>query len=120
MPKPGPRTTYKYSEEFKATAVKLSLLRGVAISDVAESLHIHPFMLSRWRKEAREGQIMTKGIKVDKEVAAELKALRQIKKDYERLKLEHDLLKKAIAFTSKRKATSSRLSTTKARVSRSK
>ena len=26
MPKPGPRTTYKYSDEFKATAVRLSQL----------------------------------------------------------------------------------------------
>ena len=53
MPKPGPRTTYKYTDHFKATAVKLSELPGVAIKDVAESLHIHPFMLSRWRKEIR-------------------------------------------------------------------
>ena len=120
MPKPGPRTTYKYSEEFKATAVKLSYLPGVAISNVADSLYIHPFMLSRWRKEAREGKIMTKGIDVNKDVAAELKALRRMKKDYERLKLEHDLLKKAIAFTSKQKATSSHSSTTKKRISRSK
>jgi transposase-like protein len=37
MPKPGPRTTYKYSDEFKATAVRLSELAGVAIQDVAES-----------------------------------------------------------------------------------
>lgn len=119
MPKPGPRTTYKYSDEFKATAVKLSYLPGVAINDVADSLHIHPFMLSRWRKEAREGKIVTKGIEVNKEVAAELKALRRMKKDYERLKLEHELLKKAIAFTSKRKATSSPSSTTKKRGFRS-
>ena len=110
MPKPGPRTTYKYTEHFKATAVRLSNLPGVAIQDVAESLYIHPFMLSRWRKQAREGLIMTKGAELDKEVAAELKQLRKIKKDYERLKLEHDLLKKAIEFTSKQKATSSRSS----------
>ena len=110
MPKPGPRTTYKYSEEFKATAVRLSQLDGVSVSDVAQSLYIHPFMLSRWRKQAREGQIMTKGVGVDKEVAAELKALRRMKKDYERLKLEHDILKKAIEYTSTRKATSSPLS----------
>jgi transposase-like protein len=47
MPRPGPRTTNKYSERFKATAVKLSELPGVAVQDVAESLYIHPFMLSR-------------------------------------------------------------------------
>ena len=112
MPKPGPRTTYQYSDAFKATTVRLSQLPGVAVRDVAESLYIHPFMLSRWRKLAREGQIMTKGIDVDPAVAAELKALRQIKRDYERLKLEHDLLKKAIAFTSARKPTSSPSSST--------
>ncbi|MFT3799751.1 MAG: transposase [Burkholderiaceae bacterium] len=96
---------YRYSDEFKATAVRLSALPGVLVSDVAESLCIHPFMLSKWRKQAREGAIVTKGVKVDTEVAAELKELRKLKKDYERLKLEHELLKKAIAFTSARKGT---------------
>src|SRR6185312_11526249 len=100
MPKPGPRTTYRYADDFKATAVRLSQLPGVAIQDVAASLYIHPFMLSRWRKQVREGVIMTKGVAVDKAVAAELKELRRVKKAYEQLKVEHDLLKKAIAFTS--------------------
>ena len=117
MPKPGPRTTYRYSEEFKATAVKLSELPDVAIQDVADALYIHPFMLSRWRKQVRDGLIMTKGIDIDRDVAAELKELRRIKTAYERLKLEHGLLKKAIAFTSVRKATSLPSSTTKRKTS---
>lgn len=33
MPKPGPRSTYRYSDEFKATAVKLSQLPGVLVND---------------------------------------------------------------------------------------
>jgi len=107
MPTPGPRTTPRYSEQFKATAVRLSQMPGVAVRDVAQSLYIHPFMLSRWRKQAREGLIVTKGVAVDKDILAELKELRRVKKAYEQLKLEHDLLKKAIAFTSERKATSS-------------
>jgi transposase len=107
MPRPGPRTTNQYSDRFKATAVRLSELPGVAVQDVAESLYIHPFMLSRWRKQMREGRIMSKGAPVDVEVAAELKELRQLKKKYERLKLEHEILKKAIAFTSERRARSS-------------
>lgn len=82
MPMPGPRTTYRYSSEFKATAVRLSELPGVVIQDVAASLAIHPFMLSRWRKQAREGLIVTKGVAVDKDVVAELKELRRIKKAY--------------------------------------
>ena len=50
---------------------------------------------------------MVKGIEVDKEIAAELKELRKLKKAHARLKMEHDLLKKAIAFTSARRAKSS-------------
>ena len=119
MPKPGPRTTNKYSERFKASAVRLSELPGIEVKDVAESLYIHPLMLSRWRKEAREGRIMTKGIQVEKDVATELKALRRVKKEYERLKLEHEILKKAIAFTSERRARSSSLSKPTAKRSRS-
>ncbi|MCW5620895.1 MAG: transposase [Burkholderiales bacterium] len=93
MGKPGARTVYRYSDEFKATAVRLSALPGVLVRDVAESLCIHPFMLSKWRKQAREGAIVTKGVEIDREVAAELKELRKLKKEYERLKLEHELLK---------------------------
>jgi transposase len=118
MGMPGPRTVYRYSANFKATAVRLSQLPGVMVSDVADSLCIHPFMLSKWRKQAREGLIVTKSVEIDKDVAAELKELRKVKKDYERLKLEHDLLKKAIAFTSGRKVTSSPLSSTARKRSR--
>jgi transposase len=94
-------------------------MQGVSVQDVAESLYIHPFMLSRWRKEAREGKIVTKGIQIDKDTAAELKALRQTKREYERLKIEHELLKKAIEFTSRRRQTSSPSSGTAKRSTRS-
>jgi transposase-like protein len=64
MAKSGPRKTNRYSHEFKATAVRLSDLPDVLIQNVADALDIHPFMLSRWRKQAREGLIVTKGIKL--------------------------------------------------------
>jgi transposase len=56
--------------------------------------------------------IVAKGVDVDKEVKAELKELRRVKRDYERLKVEHDLLKKAIEYTSARKPRSLPSSTT--------
>lgn len=120
MGRPGPKTTARYSERFKASAVRLSSLPGVRVQDVAESLYIHPFMLSRWRKQTREGVIVTKGIEVDKEIAAELKELRKLKKAHERLKMEHDILKKAIAFTSALRAKSSPSSRTVKAPTRSK
>lgn len=119
MPKPGPRTTYKYTDNFKATAVKLSLLPGVKAQDVAESLCIHPFMLSRWRKEMREGLIVAKGVDVDRETAAELKRLRKLEKAHKRLLVEHQILKKAIEWDSKRRQTSSSSSTITKKNSRS-
>ena len=45
-------------------------------------------MLSRWRRLAREGSIVSKGVEVDRVVAAELKSLREVKRQYERLKVE--------------------------------
>lgn len=55
MGRAGPKKVHRYSLEFKLTAVKLSQLRGVHVQAVAAALDIHPFMLSRWRKEARDG-----------------------------------------------------------------
>ena len=51
----GPVKVRRYSLEFKLKAVKLSQLKGVEVQAVADALEIHPFMLSRWRKEARDG-----------------------------------------------------------------
>ena len=55
MARAGPRKVQRYSLEFKLKAVKLSQLTGVQVQTVADALEIHPFMLSKWRKEAREG-----------------------------------------------------------------
>ncbi len=104
------RSTYnRYSDHFKATAVRLSSIKGILIKDVAESLDIHPFMLSRWRKEYREGKIMAKGkpIKQDTKVAAELKRLRKLEREHKQLQQEHELLKKAIRFSLEQKKRSS-------------
>ena len=107
MAKSGPRKTNRYSHEFKATAVRLSDLPDVLIQDVADALDIHPFMLSRWRKLAREGLIVTKDAKLDLETASELKRLRDLEKKYKLLLEEHTLLKKTIRFASDQKRKSS-------------
>ena len=108
----GPKKIRCYGQQFKATAVKLSHLPGVQVQDVAEALDIHPFMLSRWRKECREGLIVDND-KPDIEtppIASELLRLRQLEKEHAILKEEHALLKKAIRFCSERKLKSSRSS----------
>lgn len=54
-----PKKTWRYSMEFKAMAVQMSLQGGIQVQQVGKGLDIHPFMLSRWRKEFREGKIMS-------------------------------------------------------------
>src|SRR5207247_10390088 len=103
MARAGPRKTARYGEQFKATAVKLSGLPGVLIQDVAAALDIHPFMLSLWRKQVRDGVIVAKAAKLDVQTAAELKRLRVLERQHKVLKEEHELLKKAIRFSYGRK-----------------
>ena len=107
MAKAGPRKITRYGEKFKATAVKLSSLPGVLIQDVASALDIHPFMLSLWRKQVREGVIVARASKLDVETTAELRRLKELERRYKVLREEHELLKKAIRFASGRKRKSS-------------
>jgi transposase len=60
MGKRKARKVNRYGNEFKITAIKLSGLPDTLIKDVAQTLGIHPFMLSRWRKEYREEKITGK------------------------------------------------------------
>ena len=107
MARAGPRKIERYGDRFKATAVKLSSLPGVQIKDVAAALDIHPFMLSLWRKQVRDGVIVAKGAKLDVKTKAELKRLKELERQYKVLKEEHELLKKAIRFASERRKSSS-------------
>lgn len=107
----GPRKVRSYSKEFKATAVRLSHIPGVRVQDVAEALVIHPILLSRWRTQYREGQIEHDDqTELDSGMISDLKRLRELEKEHARLKVEHDLLKKAIRFCSEQKNKSSRTS----------
>lgn len=112
MPRSGPRAVRKYSDEFKLSAVQLSQRPGLQVKSVAAALTIHPFMLSKWRKDAREGRL---GGRVPKAPppgpAREIAQLQALEKAHALLKEEHELLKKAIRFCSARKATRSPSST---------
>ena len=114
MPRAGPRKVQRYSLEFKLKAVKLSQLEGVEVQAVADALEVHPFMLSRWRKEARDGVLrgrtsLPKAVKTPP--AGDVKRFQALKRAHALLQEEHALLKKAIRFCSARRRTSSRSST---------
>lgn len=96
-----PRKTWFYPINFKIKAVELSLRDDVMSKDIAEALDIHPLMLSRWRKEYREGKYKkTPRYQSNDETMSklptkkELDNFQKLKKENERLKQENDLLKK--------------------------
>ncbi len=81
---------------------------------VADALEIHPFMLSKWRKEARDG-VLRGRVSIPTTVtqtppAREMKRFQALQRSHALLAEEHALLKKLIRFTSARKPTSSRSS----------
>ena len=82
----------RYSEEYKAEAIKLVLVHGYSQAEAAESLDINSKNLSRWiaahkKPEQSGGKLPTEQV--------ELARLRQENK---RLKQEREILKKAAAF----------------------
>lgn len=91
----NPRKTWQYSKDFKVKAVKLSLQPDIQVKQVAEGLDIHPFMLSRWRKEYRDGKLTSDGkqrVAVDKDKKGPPR-IDQLEKSNAKLKAENQQLK---------------------------
>lgn len=95
------KRTWRYSDEFKAKAVEMSYQPDLQVQQVADGLGIHPFMLSRWRKEFREGKIkpLPNGkieVKKERKPPAEPESveLKRLRSEVTRLRKENDLLKK--------------------------
>jgi transposase len=116
MPRSGPRAVRKYSDEFKLTAVRLSQQPGLQVKTVAAALAIHPFMLSKWRKDARDGRLRGSAPKAPPPgPAREIAQLQALEKAHALLQEEHELLTTAIRFCAARKATRAPSSTRNAR-----
>ncbi|MEX2551882.1 MAG: transposase [Actinomycetota bacterium] len=105
---------HRYSSEFKVTAVKMANAPDIETKAVAEALHIHPFMLSRWKKELREGTLKgsahpkLKEVKAMEVTVAEEKRIRELEAALKKARIENDLLKKALQFNLERSRTCSR------------
>jgi len=125
----GPKKVHRYSVEFKVQAVRLSLHPEIQTQDVAHALDIHPFMLSKWKKDYREGELkpaveagelsLPKVLRVStrdpekqalrrqvKQLQAKVEArtqVRALERKLAVLEVEHDLLKKAIRFNIERR-----------------
>ena len=129
----GPKKVHRYTVEFKIQAVRLANHPEIETQDVAHALDIHPFMLSKWKKDYREGRLkpaaeaaglsLPKALRVPKadlerralkrqvkQLEAKVEARREVRsleRKLAALEVEHDLLKKAIRFNIERRKRSS-------------
>lgn len=85
-----------YSREFKIEAVKLVTEHGMSRKQVARDLGVDPGSLRTWIKQFSddpEGAFPGKGHVRDEE-------MRQLRRENEQLRMERDILKKAIGIFS--------------------
>ncbi len=84
-----------FTKEFKLEAVELSQKGDIPIAQLAKNLGIRPGLLYRWRSDLREdGEDAFRGKGQLKADEAELRALRR---ELERVRMERDILKKALS-----------------------
>lgn len=84
----------RYTDEFKADAVRLVEVQGLSVAQVARDLDINVNSLHNWVRKARESQEpeLTESM---------LKELKRLRKENSVLKEEREILKKAAAFFAK-------------------
>lgn len=88
-----------FTREFKIETVKLATGSDSSVNQVASDMGIHPNTLYRWVKQFSEKPEVAfpgKGHMV----STEAEMIRQLKRENERLKMERDILKKAMAIFS--------------------
>jgi|SRR5215203_2795570 transposase len=86
-----------FTAEFKAEVVRLVTVEGHSARQVAKDLGIHESLLRRWRRKLEARQARAAGVSPPATVAAsvlvEQEAIRKLKRENERLRMERDILK---------------------------
>lgn len=95
------RKRRRFSQEFKIDAVSMVVDQGRDLYEVAKELEIRPDILRKWKKKFEsDGQSAFPGSGRLKPEEADLRRLRR---ENERLRMERDILKKAVAICSDRR-----------------
>jgi transposase len=91
-----PRKAYTY--EFKLEAVRL-VESGQSVAEAARSLGVIEQTLSNWIKAHKSGKLVANGR--GSKLTSEQIEIRQLRAELARVKMERDILGKAMAFFSK-------------------
>ena len=88
----------RYTDEFKAEAVKQIVERGYPVSEVSERIGVSANSLYKWLKEDARNPKSLKAEGANKELEAENARL---KRELRRVEEERDILKKAAVYFAK-------------------
>ena len=88
-----------YSRQFKIDAVRLVTDQGYKISEAARNLEINPNLLGKWKNQLA-GEI-DQAFPGKGHMTSEKEELHRLRKENQRLRMEHEILKKAAAFFAK-------------------
>lgn len=92
------RNRRTFTAEFKREAVRMVTEAGHGLSAVARDLELDPKMLRRWRQEEQEGAAGAFPGKGHQ--SPDQEEVRQLRREIERLRMEREILKKALAIFS--------------------
>ena len=88
-----------YSKEFKLKAVELSNVRGNA-QEIARELGIDAALIYRWRKEFSNNPDLAFSGNGKAQLTEEQKELKRLRRELADVKMERDILKKAVCIFS--------------------
>jgi len=90
----------RYSEDFKAEAVKAIENNGGKVSATARQLGLPMQTLANWQRKANQGKL--KGTKqYDPELVSALEEIKRLKRELKTAQEEREILKKATAYFAK-------------------
>ena len=87
------RTRRKFSDEFKRDAVEIVRVSGKPIAEVARELGIYDTTLGNWVNQDQVNRGERQGLS-----SAERLELSELRRENARLRMERELLKRAVAF----------------------
>lgn len=91
----------RFSQEFKIEAVRMVVEQGRDLFEVCKDLEIRPDMLRKWVKKFESDG--TDAFPGSGRLKPEDEERRQLRREVERLRMERDILKKAVAIFSDRR-----------------
>ncbi|MGH9643708.1 MAG: transposase [Terriglobales bacterium] len=93
------RFARRYDREFKENAVALIQSSGRSVTEVSRELGVSYWSLSRWLKEAQNGQALGEPKTLSSETA-EQREIRRLRQENDYLRRQRDILKKACSILS--------------------